>query len=73
MVVRRVAACVAFVLVASVLAVGVAEARGIGGGLGGRGGRGGRGRASRNQAQAQAIAANAVRRENLRRARHLDW
>lgn len=64
------------VLVLSLLAVtaGIADARG-GGGMGGSGG-GGRRRSvkgSKGASQVAAILDSAVRRDNVRRARHLDW
>lgn len=65
------------VLVLSLLAVtaGIADARGGGGGMGGAGG-GGRRRSvkgSKGASQVAAILDSAVRRDNVRRARHLDW
>ncbi len=67
--VRRIACCVALLF----LVGAIAEARG--GGAGGMSGgrRGGKGKGSRASAQAQTIVNNAVRRDNLRRSRHLDW
>ena len=72
---RRWARRAAFVAAAAILALSVfaasAEARGGfgGGGFGGKkfGGKGGR----RSGAQAQTLIDNAVRSDNVRRARHL--
>jgi hypothetical protein len=64
----------AIVVALAVAAASVADARGMGG-MGG-GGRGGRqsGRATRRSgSQEQLLVQNAFRRDNLRRARHVDW
>ncbi len=67
---RHVVCCVALLF----LVGAIAEARGGGaGGMGGGGRRGGKSKGSRASAQAQTIVNNVVRRDNLRRSRHLDW
>jgi len=55
---------------------GTADARGGGGKVGGAGGGGGRRRATKGQkgaSQAAAILDAAVRRDNVRRSRLVDW
>ena len=65
----------AAIVVASALATAaVVDARGVGGSLGGRAGGRQSGRATRRTgSQEQLLVQNAFRRDNLRRARHVDW
>ena len=66
-------AAVALVALATATVVD-ARGGGMGGGMGGRGGGRQSGRATRRSgSQEQLLVQNAFRRDNLRRARHVDW
>jgi hypothetical protein len=67
---RRIGRAASLVLTLAVAGTTIAEARGVGGAPRGRQS----GRATRRTgSQEQLLVQNAFRRDNLRRARHVDW